>query len=77
MTKTPRKAAAAAEPHSEPAPYLDMPPERRASAKAHVALLSETIARLAVSLPLGADVDDFRGVLMAEAQRNQPKGGKP
>ena len=63
-------------PTAEPAAYLDMPDDRRQAAKAHVANLSATIAKLAVGLPLGADVDDFRRVLMAEAERNRPKGGK-
>jgi hypothetical protein len=55
-------------PHSPPATddvaaYLDMPPERRAAAKAHAALLSETAGKIALELPIGADVDDFRRVL--------------
>jgi hypothetical protein len=47
----------------EIAGYLDMPEERRALAKAHVANLSETAGRVALELPMGADVDDFRRVL--------------
>ena len=62
---TPPAAAPAA---SEPAAYLDMPPERRAGAKAVAAMLSETAAKVAGELPLGADVDDFRRILMAEAR---------
>jgi hypothetical protein len=50
------------------AAYLDMPPERRALAKAHVALLSQTAGRVAVELPMGADVDDFRRVLAERAK---------
>ena len=50
------------------AAYLDMPPERRAAAKAHAALLSATAGRIALELPIGADVDDFRRVLTQEAK---------
>ena len=53
----------------ETAAYLDMPPERRAAAKAHAALLSRTAGRVALELPMSADVDDFRRILVA--------GGKP
>jgi hypothetical protein len=52
----------------EIAAYLDMPPERRAAAKAHAALLSVTAGRIARELPFGADVDDFRRVLTQEAK---------
>ncbi len=48
--------------------YLDMPPERRAAAKAHAALLSRTADKVARELPISADVDDFRRVLIAEAK---------
>jgi hypothetical protein len=48
--------------------YLDMPPERRALAKAHVAGISATAGKVVLSLPIGADVDDFRRVLAAEAK---------
>jgi hypothetical protein len=51
-----------------PAAYLEMPPERRQAAKAHAALLSQTAARIAAELPLSADVDDFRRLLVAEAK---------
>jgi hypothetical protein len=50
------------------AAYLDMPPERRAAAKAHAALLSRTADRIARELPMSADVDDFRRVLAQEAK---------
>jgi hypothetical protein len=53
---------------TEPATYLDMPPERRALAKAHAAMLAQTAGRVAMELPLGADVDDFRRVLAAGAK---------
>ncbi len=50
---------------SEPAAYLEMPPERRAGAKAHAAMLSATIKKVAAEVPFQADVDDFRRVLTA------------
>lgn len=52
----------------EPAAYLDMPPERRAAAKVHAALLSATMRQVAADLPFSADVDDFRRVLTAEGK---------
>jgi hypothetical protein len=74
------KSAAGSEP-AEPAPelpapsppgmlaaYLDMPPERRAAAEAHAALLSLAAAAVAGELPLSADVADFPRVLIAEAR---------
>ena len=64
-SKAPPAAPAAAE---DTAPYLDMPPERRAAAKAHAALLSRTADRIARELPMSADVDDFRRVLAQEAK---------
>jgi hypothetical protein len=51
-----------------PAAYLKMPPERRRAAKAHAAQLSQTAGRIAAELPLSADVDDFRRLLVAEAK---------
>jgi len=56
-------------PAQDVAAYLDMPPERRAAAKAHVAVLSATAGKVTLELPLGADVDDFRRVLVAEAKQ--------
>ena len=50
------------------AAYLDMPSERRAAAKAHAALLSRTAGRIALELPFGADVDDFRRALTQGAK---------
>jgi hypothetical protein len=47
---------------------LDMPDERRALARAHAATLAETARRVALELPMSADVDDFRRVLAAEAK---------
>jgi hypothetical protein len=55
-------------PADEPAAHLDMPPERRAAAKTHAALLSRTADRVARELPMSADVDDFRRVLAQEAK---------
>ena len=57
-----------AEANSEPAAYLDMPPDRRAAAKAHAAMLSGTVRKVALELPLQADVDDFRRILTQEAK---------
>jgi hypothetical protein len=51
----------------EAAAYLDMPQERRVLAKAHAAALAQTAARVALELPMSADVDDFRRVLAAGA----------
>jgi hypothetical protein len=59
------------DPVHEPAAYLDMPPERRAAAKAHAKLLSEAVGKVALDISLSADVDDFRRVLVAAA----PKSG--
>jgi hypothetical protein len=59
----------AGSPAQDVAAYLDMPPERRAAAKAHVAVLAATAGKVALELPLGADVDDFRRVLVAEAKQ--------
>jgi hypothetical protein len=61
----PKAPPAAPAPADETAAYLDMPPERRAAAKAHAALLSRTAGKVAIELPISADVDDFRRVLVA------------
>ena len=58
---------------AEPAAYLDMPEERRALAKAHAAMLAGTAGRVALELPLSADVGDFCRVLSAGA----PSGAMP
>ena len=50
------------------AAYLDMPPERRSAAEAHAAILSVAAGAVADELPLSADVDDFRRVLVAEVK---------
>jgi hypothetical protein len=52
---------------TEVASYLEMTPEQRETAKAHAATLAKTAARVAIELPLTADVDDFRRVLAARA----------
>ncbi len=52
----------------EPGGGLDIPEERRVLAKAQAALLAETAARIALELPMSADVDDFRRVLAAGAK---------
>jgi hypothetical protein len=51
-----------------PAADLMMPPERRRAAQAHAAALAVTAAKVAADLPLGADVDDFRRILTAQAR---------
>jgi hypothetical protein len=56
-------------PTPDVAAYLEMPPERRAAAKAQAAVLSATAGKVALELPLPADVDDFRRVLVAEAKQ--------
>ncbi len=53
---------------NEPVTYLDMPPERRAAAKAHAAMLSATMKTVAAEVPFQSDVDDFRRVLTAGAK---------
>ena len=64
----PSSKAPTAAPAADAAPYLDMPPERRAAAKAHAALLSRTADRVARELPMSADVDDFRRALAQGAK---------
>lgn len=66
MSKIPPSPPAV--PSGEPADYLDMPPERRAAAKVHAAMLSATMRKLAAEVPFQSDVDDFRRVLVAEAK---------
>ena len=68
MAATPPDAPQKTITPEEPAAYLDMPAERRALAKAHVATLSATAAKVALELPIGADVDDFRRILAAKAR---------
>jgi hypothetical protein len=68
MTSSSANTTPATSAPGEPAAYLDMPAERRALAKAHAAMLSQTAGRIALELPMSADVDDFRRVLAAEAK---------
>jgi len=68
MVSTPKDAATVTPATGDTASYLDMPAERRELAKAHVALLSQTAGRVALELPMSADVDDFRRVLATRAQ---------
>lgn len=49
------------------AAYLDMADDRRAAAEANAAMLVAAAQRVADTLPLSADVDDFRRVLVTEA----------
>jgi hypothetical protein len=60
-------------PDTEPAGYLDMPPERRTAAKAIVKVLSATMATVALELPLNADVDDFRRILLDAAPNTRAR----
>jgi hypothetical protein len=64
MSKSPTDTA-------EPAAYLDMPPERRVAAKAHAAMLGKTAGKVALELPLAADVDDFRHALVSNAPKTK------
>jgi hypothetical protein len=73
MANPPRDTDRPTEPEAEPAGHLDIPPERRALAKAHAAMLAVTARRVVLELPFGADVDDFRRVLAAGAEL----GAKP
>ena len=68
MPASPQDAATKASAEGDIASYLDMPADRRALAKAHAAMLSVTAGKVALELPMGAGVDDFRRVLAAEAK---------
>jgi hypothetical protein len=68
MANSPTNAPAQAPAHDEMAAHIDMPAERRALAKAHVAVLAQTACKVALELPMSADVDDFRRILAAEAK---------
>jgi hypothetical protein len=75
---TSRKSSSLSPPKaSGPAADLDVSPKRRATAEAHAALLGRTAAKVALELPFGADVDDFRRVLVAEALSRAGKRAKP
>jgi hypothetical protein len=73
MADPSREAAKPAAAGAESAARLAMPEGRRTLAKAHAAMLAETAGRVALELPLGADVDDFRRVLAGGAK---PEGGQ-
>jgi hypothetical protein len=77
MTDASRDAAKPAIAAAEPAACFDMPAERRALAEAHAATLAQTAGRVALELPLGADVDDFRRVLASGAELGQTPRGNP
>ena len=68
MSSSSKDTAQALPVKDETASYLDMPAERRALAKAHVAILAGTARQVALDLPISADVDDFRRVLATRAQ---------
>lgn len=71
MAKTDPTAEAGSKPahpgEHGPAADLDMPADRRASAAATAAALVAAARRVADELPLQADVDDFRRVLVEGA----------
>ena len=67
-TATEREAPRQGSEPSDIADDLNMPPERRALAKAHAAMLSATARKVSRTLPLSADVDDFRRVMAEEAR---------
>lgn len=58
---------AAADVAGTPGAYLTMPEDRRQAARAVVATMSESVRRHAMTLPLTADIDDFRRDLTAAA----------
>jgi hypothetical protein len=68
MAATGKSPAAGPQAGEESGDGLDMPDERRALARAHAAALAETARRVALELPMSADVDDFRRVLAAGAK---------
>jgi hypothetical protein len=59
---------------NEPGAFLDLTDEQRRANKAHVAAITETVRRVALTLPLQADVDDFRRTLINAAPN--AKGGR-
>jgi hypothetical protein len=57
----------------DPAAHLvHMPQDRRDAAKAHIATVTATVRKVAMDVPLTADIEDFRRVLAAHA----PKGSR-
>jgi hypothetical protein len=68
MAGSPPDAPPKATTADDMAAYLDMPAERRALAKAHTSTLAATAAKVALELPISADVDDFRRILATEAK---------
>jgi len=66
----PEQSRPAAKPAAKgTAAYLEMADDRRAAAEANAAMLVAAAQRVADTLPMSADVDDFRRVLVAEVQR--------
>ena len=51
---------------NEPAPFLDLTDEQRKANKAHVAAITETVRKVALTCRCTADVDDFRRVLVGQ-----------
>ncbi len=68
MTDSPSVAGQRAGTEGEPAAHLDIPPDRRALHTAHAAMLAKTARKVALEIPFGADVDDFRRVLARGAK---------
>lgn len=65
----PEHSAAASKPAGKgAAPYLVISEDRRAAAEASAAALVAAAQRVADTLPLQADVDDFRRVLVSEGK---------
>jgi hypothetical protein len=68
MAQSEQHAPIGITPAVEPAAYLQMPDERRAAAKAQAAALAATARTIALELPLDANADDFRRLLISEAK---------
>lgn len=72
---SPKMSTKKPEPSVHPADLLDIPDERREAAKATVAAMSVNVRKHTATLPLGADVDEFRGALAAAAPGRGSKWG--
>lgn len=68
MAKSEQSAAAPKLAGKGAAAYLDITDDRRAAAEANAAMLVAAAQRVADTLPLQADVDDFRRVLVSEVK---------
>ncbi len=65
---TPQESAPKHLPKGKPPVISTCRPSAGRSRKAHAAMLSATAGKVALTLPIGADVDDFRRVLAAGAK---------